>query len=890
MLFQLNPIDSVKASYEYSAQEENELSFGEGQILQVLHRIDEDWWLARDESSGECGMVPANYFDQRESCDAEREADEAVNYGGYADETSEQPIEEHAEESVNYYAPPPPPPPLPSFDEPESHEEEMETQEEEEINPVDEISSSSNLKQKCDALFLDSKYAKTKGQLLFEKALYLCTSNTIEHCYDLSELRDYDADELKLTLNSGEKVAIGLGKKDAKKFAELVNEISGYEGEIEEKEAPPLPKAPIVVGPKIPESYAANNNNIAKSDAKTPMMVGVSFEGLEGEEISIFEGEEVYLSSDGDSSLSNSQFARIEKVNGVSGLVPRNFLMTRSEYQKKKDMEAEEAETRKQMAELNLASEQTTASISTEVRSNSASIANNVAPAAPASVARSNSKSSKSSSPWSALASGSGAVALPKPQQQQQKSGTKLENSRLWKDKSGKFQVEAEFVSLIDGKVTILKASGSQVTVPLEILSERDVEYACKRSGVPYTKKTQNSNGTAIKGFDWLAFFLSVGIEAGKAREFGEKFASQSFEESMISTFTSDFLTAQGMQMTEIYKILPEVAKRKAQAMQANAKEKHRSNNAQVVLSTGSPEVKRKPTASAASTLVPFKKQESEVAIYEAASEDSPKIQMFPTIEELESQGAIELGKGNSQVALPGGISVTKTSNDDNSRVVVQPIESADFKERRREVVGADGSTAKEYTRISTSTSLAPIDPMGAGGSSAIALMQQQMQTNAMMQAQAQAQAQVQMQMRMQAQAQAQAQMQMQMRAQAAAQAQAQAQAQYQQQQRMYQMQQQQQAPSVHITIHTGDKGINQNPMTPPMPLMNQPMMQMNNPGMGMMGGMINPSPMNPMTGAMMNPMAGGMNPMTGAMTPMNPMGNMNPFDPTNPYNNGFGF
>lgn len=902
----------MKSSYEYFAQEDNELSFGEGQTLEILHHIDEDWWLARDESSGECGMVPANYFGQGETEDQynqEAEPTEFENepngpYDRSVDHDGNETFEEKEGEEVNYYAPPPPPPPMPSFDETEpeeqcNEEKEAEEKEEEEYkNPVDDLLNSRLLKQKCDALFLDSKYAKTKGQLIFEKALFLCTSSTIEHCYDLSELRDYDASELKLTLNSGDKIAIGLGKKDAKKFAELVKEISGYEepekNELQKEQAPPLPKAPIVVGPKIPETYIASTSK--KSETKTPMIVCVSFEGLEGDEVSIFEGEEVYLlSSEDEEKLADSQFARIEKVNGVQGLVPKNFLMTRSDYQKKKNQDAEiEAEARKQMTELSVTNETNSQKIKPSKSFSNSASSNNV------SLSRSD---SKKSSPWSALASGSSAVALPKPKQQQQQHkqssvSVKLENSRLWKDKSGKFQVEAEFVSLIDGKVTILKATGSEVTVPLEILSERDIEYSCKRAGIPYTKKssTNNTNGTMVKGFDWLAFFLSIGIEAGKAREFGEKFASQSFEESMISAFTSDFLTSQGMQMTEVYKVLPEAAKRKAESMQANAKEKHRNNNSQVVLSAGAPEVKKKPTTStstsaAASTLVPFKSEEKSVAIHE----DSPKIQMFPTIEELESQGAIELGKGNSQVALPGGISVSKSSNDDSSRVIVQPIESADVKERRREVVGADGSTAKEYTRITTSTSVAPVDHMG---SSAIALMQQQMQSNAMMQAQAQAQAQaqVQMQMRMQAQAQ----MQMQMRAQAVAQAQAQAQAQYQQQQRMYQMQQQQQqsAPSVHITIHTGDKGVNQNPMTPPMPLMNQPMMQMNN--AGMMGGMMTPNPMNPMAGAMMtpmNPMAmttmNPMNPMNNMnnMNPMNPMGSMNPFDPTNPYNNnGFGF
>ena len=83
-----------------------------------------------------------------------------------------------------------------------------------------------------------------------------------------------------------------------------------------------------------------------------------------------------------------------------------------------------------------------------------------------------------------------------------------------------------------------MKASGSQVSVPFEVLSERDAEYACKRAGIPVNRAAATAKtGTIVKGFDWLAFFLSVGIDAPKSKQFGEKFASQSFEESMISCF-----------------------------------------------------------------------------------------------------------------------------------------------------------------------------------------------------------------------------------------------------------------------------------------------------------------------------------------------------------------
>lgn len=881
-------------------------------------------------------MVPANYFQgKEEAAEAEAETETETEFAAYEEEPAyenpvyeetteeyaesedyteesteeyteaEEPAEESADTSsapVNMFAPPPPPPPMP--------------QQMQQSNPVEEIENSSALKLKCNALFLDSKFAKTKGQLMLESALYLCSGNSsIEHCYDLSELRDYDALELKLTLNSGEKIAIGLGKKDAKRMAELVHEISGYEEEVVicDKSAPALPRAPIVVGPKMPESTMTESKmpestTSAATATKTPMLVGVSFEGLEGDEISIFEGEEVYLLPAG--SEENGQFARIEKINGVQGIVPRNFLMSRSEYQKQQQRDNE-----LKISELRIEQQQKEEE---EVKKSNVELSGDSKPSRITSnntVARNNSVK-RSGNAWSALASGS-SVTQSAPPTQSTKSAVKLENSRLWKDKSGKFQVEAEFVSLKDGKVTIVKASGSQVSVPLDVLSDRDVEFACKRAGLPVPKKAAavsagaSAGGTVVKGFDWLAFFLSVGFEVGKAKVFGEKFASQSFEESMISAFTSEFLSAQGMEMTEIYKLLPEAAKRKAQMMQASAKEKHRNNNSQMVV----PADTSSSSAGGKSTLVPFKPSEQSLTRAQAhvPAESSVEIQSFPTIEELEAQGAIELTPSKSQVTLPGGIQVTSnqssssSSSSDQPKILVQPIlegssNSNNSKERSREVIGADGSSAKEYTRISTSTTMMD----GMMGNNAIALLQQQMQNNAMVQAQAQAQAsaQVQMQMRMQAQAQAQAQMQMQMRAQAQAQAQyaqaqaqQQAQAQYAQQQRMYQQPQQ---PAVHITIHTGtDKGSQQmNPMTPPMPLMNQPMMQMN----GMNNGMMNMGTMGQM--GQMSTLG-----QMGQMVPANPMmmmnpsnlsnGLYNPFDPTamppapNPFypnNNGFGF
>lgn len=49
--------------------------------------------------------------------------------------------------------------------------------------------------------------------------------------------------------------------------------------------------------------------------------------------------------------------------------------------------------------------------------------------------------------------------------------------AREWKSSNGKFKVEAEFVAIKDGKVVLEKPDGTYVSVPVNMLSKKDVEY-----------------------------------------------------------------------------------------------------------------------------------------------------------------------------------------------------------------------------------------------------------------------------------------------------------------------------------------------------------------------------------------------------------------------------
>jgi hypothetical protein len=49
---------------------------------------------------------------------------------------------------------------------------------------------------------------------------------------------------------------------------------------------------------------------------------------------------------------------------------------------------------------------------------------------------------------------------------------------RTWVDSTGSYSIQARFVSLADGKVTLQKTDGSQIEIPLEKLSAGDKGYA----------------------------------------------------------------------------------------------------------------------------------------------------------------------------------------------------------------------------------------------------------------------------------------------------------------------------------------------------------------------------------------------------------------------------
>lgn len=60
---QAEPIGTVKALYDYTAQQDEELSFQEDDVMILYENDDPDWFLVKAKN-GTIGLVPSNYIEE----------------------------------------------------------------------------------------------------------------------------------------------------------------------------------------------------------------------------------------------------------------------------------------------------------------------------------------------------------------------------------------------------------------------------------------------------------------------------------------------------------------------------------------------------------------------------------------------------------------------------------------------------------------------------------------------------------------------------------------------------------------------------------------------------------------------------------------------------------
>jgi hypothetical protein len=167
---------------------------------------------------------------------------------------------------------------------------------------------------------------------------------------------------------------------------------------------------------------------------------------------------------------------------------------------------------------------------------------------------------------------------------------------RGWSDKSGSFNVEAQYIGLQDGKVQLHKLNGVKIMVPLDKLSARDSGFvlalpgnekavraknvAPKKAGVIDSSalvKASQDGGRAeftYNGFDWCSWLIAAGVDATDAKVYGKKFCEQKMDKAALIDLEREVLRVLGVTEGDIIRIRRAVSQMPGVSTQQAQREK----------------------------------------------------------------------------------------------------------------------------------------------------------------------------------------------------------------------------------------------------------------------------------------------------------------------------
>ncbi|KAI8343537.1 hypothetical protein BC941DRAFT_498554 [Chlamydoabsidia padenii] len=575
-LEEVAPIGRVQAEYDYEAQQEEELSFGEGQTMWLLERDDPDWYLVKLDN-GDIGLAPANYVQDID----QQHPDTGTSSPTLMDSNSSPSVVPtmHTRQSTLSNA--------------TNNEDEAQSWT---VHEYDRIKK---------------KKKKGKGNLMIGNALLCYGSETDK----TSPVQQYSILNVVKYLIDGKNIYIDIDAPNPTKLelqATSKSEAKAILGKIIQSH-----KAAEVAGTRIiqQEPVAAtpiDDNPVTHDISSTPSepkwaISLYTFDAVGGEEISISENQQILVTDYN----RNDGWWRVETIDGSSGVIPSSYVQFYDddhnatlaaddnnevvdsaahdeveaylqEQEKRKQQEAlqqqqqieqldqiekqrkmdqsrrddEERERRRKVQEAAQLAEMTRQRQAEEDRRRRESN--------PRSLASPNSNTGHSNA----------RPNLPKPDP---------DRLRTWTDRSGSFKVEAQFLAYVDGKLRLHKSNGVKIDVPLEKMSAEDIRWVERRTDQPVgstMKSTNNNNNvektpempprpnpnrsndgstrikkTANSNWDWFDWFLTIGIPMQEALVYSSAFKADNLDDSDLTILTHKQMKMLGMKEKHVQRM-----------------------------------------------------------------------------------------------------------------------------------------------------------------------------------------------------------------------------------------------------------------------------------------------------------------------------------------------
>lgn len=145
--------------------------------------------------------------------------------------------------------------------------------------------------------------------------------------------------------------------------------------------------------------------------------------------------------------------------------------------------------------------------------------------------------------------------ALPERPQETANDKPNPRDTRLWNDKTGRFQVEAQFLGLQSGQVKLWKLNGKTIMVPLEQLSETDVQFVYGKESIPHDPNAKLSEPYANNGsVEWMACLIALGVDRESAKKYAQTLIADGVSPGDFAPLTRDYM--QRMAFAESHVIL----------------------------------------------------------------------------------------------------------------------------------------------------------------------------------------------------------------------------------------------------------------------------------------------------------------------------------------------
>ncbi|KAG1617912.1 hypothetical protein G6F46_004310 [Rhizopus delemar] len=571
-LEEVTPIGRVRAEYDYQAQQEEELSFEEGDEMDLLERDDPDWYLVKH-SHGQVGLAPSNYVQLSEQYEIQQEEEE---------EHEEQPHAMPVAPPVNLTTPTSIPSPVvqPVLSHSTGPTREMITDDAQswtvhEYDPV------------------KKKKKKGKGNLFIGNGMLCYGSETDKASpvqqYPILDVKKYLFDSKNLHIEvEGDRQAIldfqASSKSEAKailvKISDSIRAAQTTATQVSPQQQVAAPAAAIAPSAEVPE---------AVEELKCEPKWGISiydFHAEGGDELSVAENEQVYVLD----YVTDDGWWRVQKVNGEVGLVPSSYVefdrqeedegaaprvdnsveeirrqreQEERELQQRRIAEEQEREERKRREEERRREEEERVRREQEENRRREEERRRQEAAAAAAAKRAEAARLEEERRKSAALSRSLSTSSSKSTRQQDLPKPDLSKIRTWTDRTGAFRVEAQFVDFHNGKLRLHKLNGVKIDVPAEKMSPADLDWVNQHlhktpsatEDIAPPMPTRPAEKKRNENWDWFDWFMTIGIPHQASLQYASAFKADKLDDSDIPKLTHKQMKTLGLKEEHVQRV-----------------------------------------------------------------------------------------------------------------------------------------------------------------------------------------------------------------------------------------------------------------------------------------------------------------------------------------------